>query len=153
MIIAIDFDGTIVEDNYPEIGKLKQNADLIIQELKKDGHFIIIWTCRANKSLQEAVDFLRKNQIPFDSVNSHEPQNILSYGVGAVKVYADVYIDNNQVGGLPRWDDIYHFIHQKQGEMECDKVREDCNDFGKSPCGLSEGADMYDSSYCWKCCW
>lgn len=115
MIIAIDFDGTIVEDNYPNIGKLKDYADTVIRNLKDDGHFIIIWTCRTNKPLLEAVDFLHKHDIPFDAVNSHEPKNILSFGMGAVKVYADVYIDNNQVGELPKWTEIYDFVRAKTG--------------------------------------
>ena len=117
MIIAIDFDGTIVDDKYPEIGDLLPNAAETIQQLKKDGHFIIIWTCRAKKPLTDAVDFLHRHNIPFDSVNSHEPKNILTYGLGAVKVYADVYIDNNQVGELPDWFEIYEFINPKNTQI------------------------------------
>jgi len=117
MIIAIDFDGTIVEEKYPEVGSLRPHAADIIQQLKTDGHFVIIWTCRAGKPLNDAVDFLNKNNVPFDAVNTHEPNNILVYGMGAKKVYADVYVDNNQVGELPDWLKIYEFINSKKNTL------------------------------------
>jgi len=58
MIIAVDFDGTIVEDAYPGIGKPKRFALESLKELQKDGHDLILWTYRHGKKLDEAVEFL-----------------------------------------------------------------------------------------------
>jgi hydroxymethylpyrimidine pyrophosphatase-like HAD family hydrolase len=57
MIIAIDFDGTIVEHRYPAIGKEMFFAFDTLKALQKDGHLLILWTCRHGKSLEEALDF------------------------------------------------------------------------------------------------
>ena len=51
MVLAIDFDGCIVEETYPEIGELRKDAKKIINQLVQDGHYIIIWTCRTGEYL------------------------------------------------------------------------------------------------------
>ncbi len=57
MIIAVDFDGTIVEHAYPEIGKPIPFAIETLLQLQKDGHKLILWTVRRGRLLQEAVDY------------------------------------------------------------------------------------------------
>jgi len=117
-IIAIDFDGTIVEHKFPMIGELKEDAKEIIQLLKKDGHQIIIWTCRtsqnvfkhvdgAKPTLFDVKDFLEANEIPFDTIN----HNIPSLGFQpAPKIYADFYIDDKNLGGFIPWKEAYDLI-------------------------------------------
>ena len=61
--LAIDFDGTIVEDAYPKIGKPKLFAFETLKKLQQDGHRLILWTYRYGKTLQEAVDFCKENGI------------------------------------------------------------------------------------------
>ena len=56
MIIAVDFDGTIVEHRYPEIGREKPFAFDTLKMLQKEGHRLILWTVREDKLLEEAVD-------------------------------------------------------------------------------------------------
>lgn len=58
--IAIDFDGTIVEHEYPEIGKEKLFAFETMRELQKHGALLILWTFRAGNELDEAVEYCRK---------------------------------------------------------------------------------------------
>jgi len=113
-IIAIDFDGTIVADQYPAIGQLKPNAREVIQQLKHDGHYIIIWTCRTGNPMHQVYDFLTEQQIPFDRINKSNPENVAKYGIDTRKVYADVYVDDKGLHELPDdWIDIYHMIEKK----------------------------------------
>ena len=114
MIIAIDFDGTIVADQYPEIGQLKPNAKEVISKLKQEGHYIIIWTCRTSHRMHQVHDFLLEQQIPFDRINKSNPDNVAKYGLDTRKVYADVYIDDKSITELPEWDEIYILIQKRK---------------------------------------
>jgi len=118
MIIAIDFDGTIVRHQYPYIGELIPGAKEYIRKLKEDGHTIVIWTCRANKPLDDARQFLDDNGIPYDGMNE-ECQEVKSLGwiSPSPKIYADIYIDDRQVGGLPPWHMIYELVQQSYDKL------------------------------------
>lgn len=117
-IIAIDFDGTIVEHEFPMIGQLKPDAKEIIQLLKSEGHEIIIWTCRTSQNSFKHIEgarpttmdvhkFLLEEGIPFDTINHNIPSNGFQ---PSPKVYADFYIDDKNLGGLPDWKEIYDLI-------------------------------------------
>lgn len=110
MRIVIDFDGTIVDDKYPEIGALKDGARKAIRLFKIKGHSIVINTCRQGFYEGEAEKFLRDNGIPFDYINSNLPSDIQSFGADCRKISGDVYIDDKQIGGLPVWSKIYEYI-------------------------------------------
>lgn len=60
MIIAVDFDGTIVEHKYPEIGRELPFAIETLKKLQQERHRLILWSVREGKLLQEAVDFCRE---------------------------------------------------------------------------------------------
>lgn len=107
MIIAIDFDGTLHLGQYPEIGLPVPNAIKAMKQLKADGHYLIIWTCREGDRQTEMVNWLLEKGIPFDRINEHLPGSWEPYGYKARKVYAHMYVDDKQVGGLPPWDEIY----------------------------------------------
>jgi|YelNatPaOPRAMG01_1025707.scaffolds.fasta_scaffold06430_4 ribonucleotide monophosphatase NagD (HAD superfamily) len=113
-VIAIDFDGTIVEDKYPEIGELKDGARETINALSHEGYFIIIWTCRTGEKMLEAEAFLRKNGVRFDAINESSPENLAKYnGNDTRKVHAHIYIDDSAVTPLPHWNEIYQLVHNK----------------------------------------
>lgn len=118
MIIAIDFDGTICRGQYPNIDGLQLDAKKYIQKLKADGHYIIIYTCRCGDYLTQVINWLLENEIPFDRVNDNEPKSTALYKHNSRKVYAHIYVDDKQVGGLPTWGEIYEYITQKQWEYE-----------------------------------
>jgi len=103
MIIAIDFDGTISRGEYPAIDGEQPYAGEVIRKLHNDGHYIIIWTCRCGDQLLSAINWLLEHKIPFDRVNDHNPDNVAQYGEGGKKVFADVYIDDRNLGGFPGW--------------------------------------------------
>lgn len=111
MTIAVDFDGTIVADEYPQIGRLQSGAKDTLQRLHKEGHKIIIWTCRSGELLVEAINFLLWNEIPFDQVNDNLRENIEQYGGNSRKVCADVYIDDRCLfcDGVD-WERIYYHL-------------------------------------------
>lgn len=100
MIYAIDFDGTIVENKWPNIGKLNPDAVKFIRAVKDSGGVFILWTNRVGQRLQDAVDFLAANDIAPDYVNSNVPEVIEDFGSDSRKVYADVFIDDRNAGGL-----------------------------------------------------
>jgi hypothetical protein len=110
MIIAIDFDGTIAHSCWPNVGTLIPGAKEYINRLYADGHYIIIWTCRAGEPLIKAINYLLAAGVKFHRINDDEPGVYAQYGGGGRKLYADVYIDDKQVGGLPPWSDIYETI-------------------------------------------
>lgn len=94
-IFAIDFDGTLtMENEFPNIGMMDDFMIEFVKELQKAGHKTILWTCRSNKDLDNAVDKLRSEGLIFDSINDHLPE-ILEKGWGqGSKVFADHYIDD-----------------------------------------------------------
>ena len=113
MVIAVDFDGTIVEHCYPAIGKEKEGAIDTLKRLAKEGNKLILWTVREGELLDEAVAFCRSRGLEFYAVNSNLPQNELFLSSAksvSGKVLADVYIDDRNLGGIPDWDTIYEQI-------------------------------------------
>ena len=117
MIIAIDFDGTIVEHEFPKIGPLKKNAKVVINRLFDEGHDIIIWTCRTiqdnfkgqfESTLLHVMTFLDREGIKYTSINNNSPN--IDFQPWP-KVYANIYIDDRQLGGIPDdWEEIYRII-------------------------------------------
>jgi hydroxymethylpyrimidine pyrophosphatase-like HAD family hydrolase len=118
--IAVDFDGTIVDHEYPLIGKEKLFAFQTLKELEKLGARLILWTFRAGKELDEAVEFCKKNGIEFYAVNKNYPEEIFDETVSR-KIDADIYIDDKNVGGFPGWSGVWQIlfpfeVHQQEAE-------------------------------------
>lgn len=96
-VIAVDFDGTLCDSKWPEIGKPHWP---IIHELirrKADGDKIILWTCREGERLEEAVLWCLNHGIQFDAINSNVPERIKRYGDDPRKLSADEYWDDRAV--------------------------------------------------------
>ena len=109
MKIAIDFDGTIVEHEYPKIGKVKLFAFETLKLLQEEGHLLILWTFRHGKELEEAVEFCRKNGIEFYAINSNF-KNENYDGTFSRKLNADLFIDDRNLGGFPGWDTVWEIL-------------------------------------------
>ena len=99
-IYGIDFDGTIVEEKYPAVGKAKTEVVDFIRRLKRAGHRWILITMREGESLDEALEFLAINDILPDGVNDNLPDRVEMWGNNPRKVYADIYIDDHNAGGI-----------------------------------------------------
>ena len=108
--IAVDFDGTIVEHDYPRIGKEKLFAFYTLRELQKKGFILILWTYRWGKELEEAVEYCRKNGVEFYAVNKNYPEEAFDESGMSRKIDADIYIDDKNVGGFPGWSEIWKVI-------------------------------------------
>jgi hypothetical protein len=113
MKIAVDFDGTIVENAYPRIGKERLFAFETLHQLQKERHQLILWTVRAGKELDEAVDFCRKRGIEFYAVNKNFPEENFDIGTTGRKIIADIYIDDRNIGGLPGWGEIWQMLNEE----------------------------------------
>lgn len=94
-IYAVDFDGTLCVNKFPDIGV--PNTALIKHLIKcrSKGNKIILWTCRTNQKLAEAVEWCKAQGLEFDAVNENLPEILEAWGgVDNRKVFADVYIDD-----------------------------------------------------------
>lgn len=104
MIIAVDFDGTIVTDKFPEIGSPIEDTINLLKLYKGRGDKLILWTCRTGTSLMEAVDFCRWDLgLEFDAINDNLPEIQEFWGQNCRKVYADVYIDDKAYHDIMDW--------------------------------------------------
>ncbi len=107
--IAIDFDGTVVEDEYPKIGKTKLFAFETLKKLQEKGHRLILWTYRNGKTLDDAVQFCKDNGIIFYAVNKSFPEEEFDPNYSR-KINADIFIDDRNIGGLMGWGEIHQKI-------------------------------------------
>jgi hydroxymethylpyrimidine pyrophosphatase-like HAD family hydrolase len=108
--IAVDFDGTIVEDGYPDIGKPMLFAFETLRELQKQKHQLILWTYRSGAELEAAVEFCRENGIEFYAVNNSYPEEIYDTGYSR-KIHAHVFIDDRNLGGFPGWSKVWQMLN------------------------------------------
>lgn len=117
MKIAVDFDGTIVEHEYPLIGKEKLFAFLTLKELIKKGARLILWTFRTGKELEDAVDFCRKNGVEFYAVNKSYPEEVMNETVSR-KIDADLFIDDKNIGGFPGWSEVWQMLNPFEADQK-----------------------------------
>jgi hypothetical protein len=125
--IAVDFDGTIVEHQYPEIGREKLFAFRTLKELEKKGARLILWTIRTGKELDEAVEYCRRNGIEFYAVNKNYPEEVFNDSVSR-KIDADIYIDDKNISGFQGWSEVWqslfpYEIEQQEAEKRITSMR------------------------------
>ncbi len=117
LIIAVDFDGTIVEDAYPKIGKTRIFAFETLKRLQQDGHRLILWTYRNGEKLKEAVDFCKDNGIEFYAVNASFPEEKFD-DTRSRKIHADLFIDDRNIGGILGWGEVYQIITNEEPDIK-----------------------------------
>lgn len=111
MIIAVDFDGTIVEHRYPSIGKELPFAIETLKKISEDGHRLILWTVREGRLLDEAVSFCKERGLEFYAINRDYPEEEQKYNNHfSRKLKVDLWIDDRNLGGLPDWGTIYEMV-------------------------------------------
>lgn len=118
MVIAVDFDGTIVEHKYPDIGRELPFAIETLKKLQREHHRIILWSVREGKLLEDAVNFCRKRGLEFYAVNSNYAEETSESTHYSRKLKADLFIDDRNLGGLPEWGIIYRMVHDRLGYEE-----------------------------------
>jgi len=115
-VIAVDFDGTIVEHRYPAISKEMLFAFSTLKALQKKGHKLILWTIRTGDLLQEAVDYCRENGVDFYAVNRNYPEEVLDEKTSR-KLNADIFIDDRSLGGFVGWSQVWQMLHPEGGDF------------------------------------
>ena len=121
MVIAVDFDGTIVEHEYPKIGRAIPFAIETLLQLQKEGHILLMWTVRDGDLLQEAVNYCEKKGLKFYAANKNHPDEDVS--TASRKLNAEMFIDDRNLGGLPDWGVIYHAIKaMERGETSFERI-------------------------------
>lgn len=117
LILAIDFDGSIVVHEFPEIGPPMDDAFNVLKHFMMCGDRLILWTCREGVHLDKAISFCKENGIEFEKHN----ENVIEHDyMSSRKVYADLYIDDRMIGGFPGWLRI---------KEEVDRMRENFSNF------------------------
>ena len=98
--IAVDFDGTLCTNKYPEIGL--PNVTLIERLIKlKDSNTLILWTCRTGDQLNKAVEWCKNHGLEFDYVNENSELTLAKYNYeDSRKITADIYIDDRAIKTL-----------------------------------------------------
>ena len=115
MIIAVDFDGTIVEHRYPEIGEEIPFAVETLKKLVEERHQLVLWSVREGKLLDDAVEWCRERGLTFYAVNKDFPEEDVEHNIHfSRKLRVDMFIDDKNVGGLPDWGIIYRIIHERK---------------------------------------
>jgi len=110
MNIAIDFDGTVVTHEFPEIG-IDIGAVPVLKKLIKNGHNLILFTMRsdvinptsndpiiipiAGEYLTDAVNWFKKRDIPLWGINENPEQKSWTF---SPKAYTHLYIDDAALG-------------------------------------------------------
>lgn len=101
MIIAVDFDGVLCVNKFPEIGKPNYEIISLVKQLIDQEHEVILWTSRVDNELVSAVRWCEDYGLKFCAVNDNAPSNkakyLNKYPNGTRKVYADVYIDDHNL--------------------------------------------------------
>ena len=111
MKIAVDFDGTIVEHRYPQIGEEKLFAFETLKQLQKLGHQLILWTFRHGKELDDAVEYCKKKGLVFYAINKSYPEEDFNPATASRKLDVELFIDDRNVGGFPGWSEIWQMIN------------------------------------------
>ena len=134
MIIAIDFDGTIVENRYPEIGAERPFAVETLKLLQQDRHRLVLWTCREGRLLDDALEWCRERGVEFYAANRDYPEETTDNNPHFTrKLKADMFIDDRNIGGLPDWGTIYRMVSRgKQWRHLMDEAAGGETDYGTS---------------------
>lgn len=115
MTFAIDFDGTLCDDEYPNIGAPHHwLIETLINMKRLNGDKLILWTCRTGERLQEAVDWCKARGLEFDAVNDHLPETKAAWAECGPKVGANYYIDDRAINANQLEDFFYQLLFRNQ---------------------------------------
>ena len=103
MIIAVDFDGVLVQSAFPKIGEPDHEmVDLVRLLIQKPDVEVVLWTSRVAQPLEDAIAWCEQMGLTFDAINDNAPSNKREYGKlypnGTRKIYADYYLDDHNMG-------------------------------------------------------
>lgn len=105
-IFAVDFDGTIVKHEFPIVGPELPGAIQTLKDIQAHEGKVIIWTCRSYPYIHDMTCWLHKHGFFPDAINSNIPE----INFGFPKIYADIYIDDRNLGGFPGWPKVREIL-------------------------------------------
>ena len=117
-VIAIDFDGTITnEDTYPETSQLAEYCKETLDYLYNKGYVLILNTCRTGVAYSIAIQYLKDNNIYqfFSYFNENDPQRVEMFNGDCRKISADFYLDDRKIGGFEGWKYVYDYFTSLEG--------------------------------------
>ena len=130
MIVAVDFDGILCENTFPDIGKPNYEMVSFVRQLIDEGHEVILWTSRAGDRLGEAVDWCGDRGLHFCAVNENAPSNLAQYlaeyPTPSPKVYADLYLED-RTPWFMRYEQTRHRSDKNAIEVLIDHTRKSIN--------------------------
>lgn len=116
-IVAVDFDGTLVDDAYPEIGEPHKEIIAALIQIRRLGFKVILWTNRTlvkNRDyLEEAVEFCKSQGLEFDAINENLPEAVALFGEDTRKIYADLYIDD-KAANFNYLMQLYYYVSKEK---------------------------------------
>lgn len=96
-IIAVDFDGTLCENNWPKIGEANKDVIAYLKNRQANGDKLILWTCRVDDMLKNAVDWSAEHGLIFEAVNENLPEVVAFFGSDTRKIFANEYLDDRNI--------------------------------------------------------
>lgn len=119
LIISVDFDGTCVEGDFPEIGAPMPGAVEVLREITRRGHKVVLSTCRENapkrKYLDEALAWFKAHGIPLRSANeNHVDDDFRESPSLRRKIYSDFHVDDRNLGGFPGWHAVLAEVDRRR---------------------------------------
>lgn len=114
LILAVDFDGTICDHQFPAIGPPMEGAFETLKRFQEKGDRLILWTCREGMFLKEAINFCKVHGVEFEEHNNNAKEHDYAR---SRKIYADRYIDDRMIGGFPGWDVIEKYIDELREQL------------------------------------
>lgn len=110
LIFGIDFDGTCVTHEFPNVGK-DIGAEPVLKAIVEAGHRLVLWTMRSDVEMPESTDptiFAKPGQYLTDAVNWFAARGIPLWGINnnpeqsswthSPKAYCHIYIDDAAIG-------------------------------------------------------
>ena len=96
-VFAVDFDGTLCRNAWPNIGEPHYDMIEWIKDLRRNGHKIILWTCREGMKLVDALVWCADHGLFFDAVNDNLEDHKRRFQGNSRKVLADYYVDDKAI--------------------------------------------------------
>ena len=121
-IIAVDFDGTLCENKWPEIGEPNTKLIEYLRERKEAGNKVILWTCRNGELLFDAIVWCLGQGLSFDAINENLPEVIEKMGGDSRKIFAHEYIDDRMINQYLDIPSAYPDIFSKKSEPEWKRI-------------------------------
>tara|TARA_R110000824_G_scaffold8450_3_gene38488 strand:+ start:14819 stop:15172 length:354 start_codon:yes stop_codon:yes gene_type:complete len=99
-IIAVDYDDTLFTESFPEKGNPNQGVIDKVIEFQECGAEIVLWTCRENNYLKEALEHCKDHGIMLSAANDKAPSMSAESDFGNSKIYANIYVDDRAPGSI-----------------------------------------------------